>query len=457
MSEVSLSLRGKRRTLLSSPIDTARSWSFAFTLGLLALGSCGGDSSSTETEAPETTTAPTTTATAPAKAAPLQVNVFLELSGGMKGFMPVNTTATEPTAFQKRISLLASRTNSNPAVEQAQFWLSLNKTPQTSTYAHFRDIVQGDTKEAALGTELPTMLENILAQPNATQKVNVVVSDFIYGPQRQADVAVMGVRITDALAAATKKQLAVAVLAETSAFYGTFHPAVKTPKERIPLKGEIRPYYIWVIGPAAAVGRYLNEVAPAADPKTQQAYFGLSFPKVPYAAILTQVPATSPLAPASEGSGSISYAGAGVSTNLEVSDVKAGVDFTVALDLKQLPAAWREPAFLARNLQADLPGGAVKLVPNSVKAVSGTPSLAAYTHTVRVHLTSLPKEPATLTLRLPAPGVPAWVAQWSTENDNRTGPLNQTYRLTEIMTGLRDAFPQQLPTVFTATFSLSQD
>ncbi|QKG53880.1 hypothetical protein [Hymenobacter sp. BRD67] len=426
-----------------------------FTLGSALLSSCG----EVKDDSPQSTTAPTTATAKPrvaadTKALPLQANVFLELSGGMRGFMPQNTTATEPTAFQQRIGQLASRTNSSPAVADAQFWLSLNKAPQKSTYGHFREIVQGDTHEAALGTELPTMLENILALPGAADKVNVITSDFIYGPKNQATSALMNVNITDALATVTKKQLAVAVLGETSRFYGNFFPAVKTPHKQVVLKGESMPYYIWIIGPAVAVARYLNEVLPAPSAATQQAYFGLAFPSVPYAAVLTQVPATSPLAPG--GGGSISYSGAGVSTNLDVSSVKQGVDFTVALDLRQLPAAWREPAFLAHNLQAQVPDGSVTLLPNSIKTTAGVPQLQAYTHTLRLHLSAFPKAGGQLRLALSAPGIPAWVAQRSTENDNQPGPVPHTYRLSEIMNGVREAFPQTLPAVFTASFTLAQ-
>ena len=435
----------RMRTLLPAAFLTL------FLSGTL-LSSCGEVDDTTQTAT--TSAAPAKPASAATdKAAPLQASVFLELSGGMRGFMPQNTTATEPTAFQQQVSLLASRTNSSPAVANTTFWLSLNKAPQASTYAHFREIVQGDTHEAALGTELPTMLENILALPGAADKVNVVVSDFIYGPKNQATSALMNVNITDALATVTKKQLAVAVLGETSRFYGTYHPAVKTPRKQVPLKGETLPYYIWVIGPPAAVARYVNEVLPAPAATTQQAYFGLVFPRVPYAAVLTQVPASSPLAPG--GGGSISYAGAGVSTNLEVDDVKQGVDFTVALDLRQLPAAWREPAFLARNLQAQVPGGTVQLLPNSVKPTTGVPELQAYTHTLRLHLSDFPAAGGQLRLSLPAPSVPAWVAQRSTENDNQPGAEPHTYRLTEMMNGVRAAFPPAMPPVFTAAFALS--
>lgn len=422
-------------------------------LGGMLLSSCGEvDDTQTATDA-AAPAKPAATAAKPDAAAAIQANVFLELSGGMRGFMPANTTATEPTAFQQQVGLLASRTHSSPAVADTKFWLSLNKAPQASTYAHFREVVQGDTHEAALGTELPTMLENILALPQAADKVNVIVSDFIYGPKNQATSALMNVNITDALAPVTKKGLAVAVLGETSKFYGTYHPAVKTPLRQRPLKGETLPYYIWVIGPPAAVARYVNEVLPAPTAATQQAYFGLSFPRVPYAAVLTQVPAGSPLAPGGEGS--ISYAGAGVSTNLEVDDVQKGVEFTVALDLRQLPAAWREPAFLAQHLQAQVPNGRVQLLPGTVKPTTGVPELQAYTHTLRLRLSNFPKAGGQLTLALPAPGLPTWVTQRSTENDNQPTAAPHTYRLAEIMNGVRGAFPQSLPPVFTATFALA--
>jgi hypothetical protein len=104
-----------------------------------------------------------------------------------------------------------------------------------------------------------------------------------------------------------------------------------------------------------------------------------------------------------------------------------------------------------------VPNGKVKLLPNSVKLTAGVPELQAYTHTLRLHLSDFPKSGGQLRLTLPAPGIPAWVAQRSTENDNQPGPVPHTYRLTEIMSGVREAFPQALPPVFTATFTLAQE
>ena len=203
----------------------------------IGLAACGDDNP------PETEKAvPAAKIAAPYKeevVTPLVVNVFLELSGGMKGFMPLNTAAMLPTAFQNRVSALASKTNSSPEVSKAQFLLGLNQTSKAVTYNHFRDVLQGQTKEAAKGTELPTMLENLLNSPDASNRVNVIVSDYIYGPEDAGNFTTMKPRIADALALVSKKHLAVAVIGETSRFYGTFYPAVKTiSREEFQIKGQ---------------------------------------------------------------------------------------------------------------------------------------------------------------------------------------------------------------------------
>jgi len=50
---------------------------------------------------------------------------------------------------------------------------------------------------------------------------------------------------------------------------------------------------------------------------------------------------------------------------------------------------------------------------------------------------------------------PAWVAAWSTDNDNQPGPVANTYRLTDVLRGLRGAFPDTLPPAFSVEFAVS--
>ena len=215
------------------------------------------------------------------------------------------------------------------------------------------------------------------------------------------------------------------------------------------LKGEKVPYYIWVIGPPALVARYTAEVfknAPA-----QQAFFGLK----------TSAPAFAPLLlkladPKMKPSGSVFGEGNGLTMN--VSEDPA--EFTVGLNLKELPAAWQQSAFLAQHMQVRLPNGQASLVPNSVRTLtddeqSGQPMLAPYTHLMRLRVTKLASPTATLTIALPAPETPDWVSAWSTTNDNTPAP--RTFGLDQILAGVRQSYPTPLPAVFTVQLPLKKE
>ena len=402
----------------------------------------------------------------PPKPAPLRVSVFLEYSGGMRGFVPAGNAATAATEFQRRVGSLLTETEVSPDVTGRNYFLVYKDTDLRATpFTKMRDVVEGRQAEAALGTELPDMLGAILKRSQAASEVSVIISDFIYGPEVASRIPLIADYIRTAVAPVTRAGLAVAVLAEPSAFVtgktiegkqNYYYPAVKTPTRHRQLRGEKIPYYIWVVGPPALVSRYLKQVAKSLPPT--QAYFGLRYPAVRYGAVLAGLPPGSKLG--TSGDGSVWLTGSKDPTNLEVEDVAKTVEFTVGLDLSQLPIAWQQPAWLGQRLQASLPGTAPRIVPGSVQQLTAaqraaSAPLAPYTHVLRLRLNALPDGPSTLTLALPAPETPAWVAQWSTDNDNLPGPVPHTYRLTDIMSGLRGAFPAALPPVFAVRFALA--
>ena len=413
--------------------------------GLLLAG-CGGEPAETTATKP-TKKAPVEVAAAPA---PLPVSVFLEYSGGMKGFVPRGNAGTAATEFQQRIGALLTETQVSSAVAERHYFLCENAEPKSVTFEQLRDVVQGEESKAALGTELPQMLAGILNRPKATQEVSVIISDFIYGPARKSDFSQLPNLIRTAIAPVSQKQLAVAVFGEASHFYGTYHPAVKTPVAKRQLDGEKVPYYVWVIGPPALVARYTAEVfknAPA-----QQAFFGLKTPTPAFAPVLTKL--TDPkLKPSG---GTVFAEGEGLSA--DISDDP--VDFSVGLDLGGLPKAWQEAAFLTQNLQVRLPNGQATLVANSARKLTdvekdGQPVLAPFTHVLRLHVSKLGKGASMLTLALPAPETPAWVAAWATTNDNLPAP--RTFGLDQVLAGVRQSYPTPLPAVFTVQLPLKND
>lgn len=414
------------------------------------LGACSSEPAETKTATPAKGAKPAATAPATAVSKPLQVSIFLEYSGGMKGFVPRGSAAKPPTEFQQRIGALITETQVNSAVASRKYYLCENAAPRAVPFQQLRDVVQGEVNQAALGTELPQMLEGILSTPQASQQVSVVISDFIYGPARKSDFSQLPNLIRTSIAPVSQQQLAVAVFGEASHFYGSYFPAVKTPVPKRILKGEKVPYYVWVIGPPALVARYTAEVfknAPA-----QQAFFGLKTTTPAFAPLLTKL-----TDPKLKPSGGTVYA---ENNGLTLNPSDDPVDFSVGLNLKELPAAWQQPAFLAQHLQVRLPNGQATLLPNSVRPLtdeeqSGQPALAPYTHVLRLRVSKLASPTATLSLALPAPETPGWVAAWSTTNDNMPAP--RTFGLDQILTGVRQSYPTPLPPVFTVQLPLKND
>ena len=422
----------------------------AFFGAVALLSACGTEP--TETTARKPAKGSHTVAEAPAapKATPLNVSVYLEYSGGMKGFVPRGSAATQPTEFQQRMGALITETQVSPAVATRKYFLCENAAPKAIKFDQLRNLVQGNVAQAALGTELPQMLAGILRQPNATEEVSVVISDFIYGPEDGSAFSQLPNLIRTAIAPVSQQQLAVAVFGEASRFYGRYFPAVKTPVPKRTLKGEKVPYYIWVIGPPALVARFTAEVfkhAPA-----QQAFFGLKTSRPAFAPLLTKL-----MDPKLKSSGGTVYA---ENNGLTLNPSDDPVDFSVGMNLKELPAAWQQPAFLAQHLQVRLPNGQASLLPNSVRTLTdeeqrGQPVLAPFSHVLRLRVSKLAAPTATLTVSLPAPETPDWVSAWSTTNDNT--PTPRTFGLDQILAGVRQSYPTPLPAVFTVQLSLKND
>src|SRR5690606_11186812 len=182
---------------------------------------------------------------------------FLEVTGGMVGFMPKGAAATQATNFQKSMAGLLTEVNYNKAVEAQDFYFIREKNGtsqlQKSTYNDVLKTVSAGIQNPALGTELPEMLEQILKESEKSKAVSVIVSDFIYGPSDKTKFNIIPQLIRGALNEAQNKNLVVSVFADQSAFTGSFHPAVKQPVAKRELKGTKMPYYVWVIGPQEEV------------------------------------------------------------------------------------------------------------------------------------------------------------------------------------------------------------
>ncbi|WP_161887606.1 hypothetical protein [Pontibacter russatus] len=391
--------------------------------------------------------------TAPEK---VDVNVYLEISNGMKGFMPQATAGKEATTFQDKVLNLLSEVQDGRYVSDKGFYLA--KEDQQSrpvldsvSYNTMKSYVVSGIKDDVRGTPLPALLQTALQNSIDQGAVCVIISDFIHGPSDQGQFISLDADMRSSLREAEHQGLAIAILANTSEFFGTYHPAVKKPEVRRTLNGEEIPFYIWVIGPQQEVQVVTNRVLRNLPP--QQAYFGFEYESIPYSALLKE----KEFSPSGIVYCSSSNADPCTSVNLQPEEDQP-VEFTVGLDLSNLPMAMQQVDYLKRNLKIGSKGSRASLVSVTAadESIKATPDLARYTHFVRVQVPQLTANAGTISVQLPHV-YPTWIDNWATDNDNNpVANPKKTYQLDKIVDGVQALYRDQSDFVFEATIQFNK-
>ncbi|QIX61238.1 hypothetical protein HER32_08630 [Hymenobacter sp. BT18] len=383
--------------------------------------------------APKNTAAPTEATNAPLA----QVNVFLEVSGSMEGFMPKPGGGAENTRFQQHVAQFLSDVNRSTAVQQKQFF-RIKEKPYRDSYQQLSGTVRGGIQEPAKSTDIPSVLDTLVSRYYQPGSVSVLISDFIYSPKNAGAIPYIKTDITDALNRASRSDLAVSVYGFTSDFKGAFYPALKTAgAKRANCCDTDIPYYFWVLGPADAVRRF--DAALLSKQSAEQAHFGVTYP-VPASSLLSKFQNQGSWYYGDEGA-SKRAAGASYHT-ITVAEASAAqpVEFVLGLNLKSLPALYQDVAYLKQNLQligqdTDAKIAQVFAATDQTRASSGPES--GYTHFVKVRLTRLGKAARPLQVVL-NDRRPAWVNQWTTKNDsnpNQSGA--KTFALSSLVDGVQ--------------------
>lgn len=406
-----------------------------FLLGSLLLGSCGGGSSPTGSP---------TAVTKPAAPVLSQLAVYLDASTGMRGFMHPNAPGEPGSDFQRTVAELLSNLHDQTDAKPAYYFVqeSTPKDPhvlRASTYDELSSTVSTGIKTPALGTEMPTMLREVLrSQQGKPGAVSIIISDFVYAPPDLTQTWRVKTDVKDALATAPAADLALSVFAGTSAFRDKFFPGNRTHFQV--LSGSRLPYYVWVLGRPAAVAAALPLLRPL---------LGAGFERLSYN--LPAPPAVVFEHYGNQGTWYVSKTGSAQTQPLTLNfserpTRQQPAQATLGLDLSAAPAA--EAAALPQALRLDDGGtGAMLASVHKASAVAHPPSstaLPAYTYLATLRLERLPGAAATLRLVLPRAGLPAWVAAYSTTNDSniaRQGP--KTFLLSEVLQGVQDYYAAQ--------------
>ncbi|MGI4735444.1 MAG: hypothetical protein ACRYG7_09715 [Janthinobacterium lividum] len=391
-----------------------------------------------ETKATAPPTAPATKAAAKATALQ-QVQVFVDISGGMNGFVPVNKPGDVGSEFQRTVTGLLSGVEGQKGqgIHTSYYYVKeatnqANSILQPTTYADVSQTVSSGIRNAAKGSDLITMLREVLRQQQVQPgTVSIIVSDFIYAPTNTTNVwgGKVSADVKDALATTDPSKLAVSVFAGTSAFKGRFYPGRRTAP--LTLTGQPLPYYVWVLGPAPLVAQ-VNHTVLSSLAGQPQVHFNASYPLPAYGAVTGY-----------ESQGGWFAVDGPPGVQVTAASAQEPVQFVVGFDLKKMPRPVQQ-RFQASQLQLDAANTDAKLL--KTWAAGAGPAVPAagrpYSHFAQVRLTRLPTA-QTLHLRL-APATPDWVAAYSTTDDSHIAEQGaKTFLLKDVLQGVTDFFAGQ--------------
>ena len=418
---------------------------FCLTTGVL-LTACSGPKSSDKVAGNPTKE----TAASVAVAKVSQINVFVDMSGGMQGFVHPVAPGASGSGFQQTVTELLSDVNAQGTRQATApaYYFFKESTPADSrllvpsSYNEMTSTVSGGLKNAARGSELPQMLSEALKlQAKKPGTVSVLISDFIFAPKVTGETWKIKTFIKDALSAVDASKLAVSVFANTSDYHGNFYPGNRSGAQR--LNGEKIPYYIWVLGDPALVAQLdaglLHKLA--AQP---QAHYNVRFAP-PYAVpdflenpvghwtVTAGAPGVAPLV-----------------TFTQKPTIGKPAEVVVALDLSKLPASQTSLVSekTLRLAESDAGATLTRVFPLAqMPDAKRQPVLNKYTHFAQVRFVQAPPVATELHLEL-ARTEPTWIAAYSIDDD-KSGDSNikskgaKTFHLTEVLRGVADYFADE--------------
>lgn len=401
-----------------------------YSVGLLAVfllfSACGGGKKRDKKET-----------AAPAKTESVgNIHFFLETSASMGGYLKGGTTFKDVVADVVTkanqihpVSLYTISGKAQPVTGGVNaFVAELATTPLATGKSSEMHQIFKQVGSKAAGNDLAIFVSDcILSFPDTDIKRDPEVN-------RNNASSTLKNTIYDQFASFSKQGIGATVLAYTSPFNGTYY-TYQNQKQK--LTGELRPFYVWVIGKQNLLGPFVKQL-------TEQ---------------LTTTPAKR-----------LDFGAAGTLTrydllfalnkkgdwradhnnviNIDMGRKAKPTEFAIALDLSALPDYAQAESYLKSNLATTADNGSVKLVnvqkKNDVKTDRMSDReqklLSQNTHVLTFHVDNLFADAATLNLKLPV-RFDTWYTTWSTMDDRtEAGRKNKTFALEHLMTGVREAY-----------------
>ncbi|MDQ0968974.1 hypothetical protein QFZ20_004377 [Flavobacterium sp. W4I14] len=345
-----------------------------------------------------------------------KVNLFVETSGSMAGFM-----SAKGTDFQKEIWSMAEELDSRMKRGFDIFQVrSKSETLQRIDIKDFRRPLNTGGFVSAKSTDIPEMLDSIFSKAD-NETVSVLVSDLIFSPEN-GNKAQFGQITTDIKKRFIGVQRASVLLQMTSDFYN---------KGRV----DASPYYIWIVGKAEPVKAVSGIIKAVLEGKVNQVDFGVVLPTSNYSILpsLSQVVNAFPVACSKNG---------GYYTYREYTDEdEAGLNFWIGVDLSGLPGYMQSVDYLKKHMALEASEASAKLLQiKTVPEVSNNGDKAIVSRLGLTHLFQIKIDQigggTELKLNIER-AMPAWIDEINLEIED--GKRQKTFGLMRMISGLQAA------------------
>lgn len=370
-----------------------------------------------------------------------EINIFIDASGSMKGFMPTTRPSTD---FQILVPDIISslETEFNGKINIYPIYNSKSPMKKSSSVSDVhKGIIDGTLAQKAGDTYIPTMLDSIYKGYFSPNAVNIFISDCIYSPsnkeKKYAEQATREIR--QSISTYTNEYF-------TSIFclFSQFDKISKSP------------YYLIVFGKPENNHHIENIIENSIATKKQnyfQTHYGLKYDRPFYSVLPYTNLSSNSIANACANLGN-AYA------NVEVYDWKSENDsliFWIALDLKNLPEYTKSEEYLRKNLDlfpnskditiTEITSSLPKGLDNHDKNIANSS-----THFVRVKVLNIEECAITVYLGLKY-DTPSWIHELNQTESESNG--DKTFGLERLMNGFEEAYKQDKSAYFFNNLTVS--
>jgi hypothetical protein len=401
---------------------------------LLLCGCNSGNSSSEETrrKPAKEKVQQTGVESAPTPVSINRVNLYLETSASMNGYLNGATEfksiladlVSQLDKFQNDglISntgfFLIPRDTVVQKVQDAEAFLNLMKSPKVASGAN------------SLIVDIFTLIQS----RNNAQTINIFVSDFILSDFDINNKSIIQGQVNRIFNRYEKANTATSIYAFTSDFTGKYYPYPKGVQE---YKNVERPFYMWFFGDSQKVDALNKALKKSGFSPAEELHFGFEFNNAPSFSVMNYAGKNGQFVVARNNKG------------LEDVELYKGraMELGLGLDLSAFPDKLTAKRYLTSNLRLEgknLEGEIVSVQPMSeVQLVKSDNSLADknnLTHLVTVKINSIKGKQGGFDLVLSKKDA-LWYEDWNTDDDKDVERNEgKTFALTYLISGVRQAY-----------------